>query len=354
MHVAIDTTPLTSLHSGRGVGAYTRLLLEALRQAKTRHTFSSFTPEQGVPKGVDLVHYPYFDPFFLTLPVYQKLPSVVTVHDLIPIAFPEQFPRGIRGELKWRRQRFALRRVQRVLTDSEASKKDVVRLAGMPENRITSVLLAPNPALSRVTSRTALASTRSSLGLAEKFFVYVGDLNWNKNVFGLIEAFSAVRRNHSDVHLVLVGSSFQRKDLAEARQVEQMIESMGLSRAVHRVGRLTDDVLSCVYSMALALVQPSFAEGFGLPVLEAFACGCPVVAATGSSLDEIAGPALRVNPTDTKSIADGMMQAMTFTGLARRDLITQGTAWVKEFTWEKAAKETIAVYEDVISHYSRL
>src|SRR5258706_5833567 len=101
MNIAIDITPLETGHSGRGVGIYTKNLIESLQKYEKKHTYILFTPKQGVPKNTDIVHYPYFDPFFLTLPLIKTKPSVVTVHDLIPLVFPEKFPPGIRGYMKW-------------------------------------------------------------------------------------------------------------------------------------------------------------------------------------------------------------------------------------------------------------
>lgn len=346
MHVAIDTTPLTTGHSGRGVGVYTRKLLEALHAVGGKHTYSAFSQRDGLPKGIDLVHYPYFDPFFRTLPFRSPVPLVVTVHDLIPLVFPKHFPRGIRGSIKWRLQKYALRRAVHIITDSEASKRDVVRFAGIPKKKVTAIHLAP-----AIESRNAAVLPSV---LPENFFMYVGDLNWNKNVSGLLEAFAQVKKAKKNVRLMLVGSAFQNAELPEAHAVSAAIESLKLGESVHRVGRLTEEELCAAYAQAIACVQPSFYEGFGLPVLEAFACGCPVVCATGSSLDEIAGPAIRVDPADTKSIADGMMQAMSLPARTRAELISRGTDWVKKFTWDETARQTIAVYEDVISHNSGL
>jgi glycosyltransferase involved in cell wall biosynthesis len=298
-----------------------------------------------LPQDADLVHFPYFDPFFLTLPPNARTPFVVTVHDLTPLVFPQHFPRGIRGEIKWQIQKRALRAARHVITDSEASKGDVVRLVRLPEDRITAVHLAANPDIQRVSDKKQLAAVGKKLTLPQKFFLYVGDLNWNKNVQGLLSAFAEVRQRHREVHLVLVGGAFQNADLAEAHAVSGAIEGLGLTGFVHKVGRLTDLELSCVYSTALACIQPSHYEGFGFPVLEAMACGCPVVAASGSSLDEIAGPAIRVSPADTKSIADGMMRVIAVSPTARQALISEGDAWGAQFTWERVARETVAVYE---------
>lgn len=287
-----------------------------------------------------MIHYPYFDPFFRTLPLRSPVPFVVTVHDLIPLVYPKHFPRGIRGELKWRLQKYALHKAAHIITDSDASKKDVVHFVKIPKEKVTTVHLAPALGRNRVPG--------SSSSFPENFFLYVGDLNWNKNVMGLLEAFAQVKKAKKDVRLMLVGSAFEDAQLPEAHAVSFAIQSLGIDKVVYRAGRLTEEELCAAYAQAIACVQPSFYEGFGLPVLEAFACGCPVVCATGSSLDEIAGPAIRVNPEDTKSIADGMMQAMSLSTQRRAELTSQGTNWVQRFSWEKTARQTIGVYEAAI------
>jgi len=340
MHIAIDTTPLTTGHSGRGVGVYTRKLLEALHATGGQHSFSAFSQRSGLPEGADIIHYPYFDPFFRTLPLRSPVPFVVTVHDLIPLLYPQHFPRGIRGELKWRLQKYALQRAVHIITDSDASKRDVVHLTRIPKEKVTTIHLAPALGRDRTTGRSSSPP--------ENFFLYVGDLNWNKNVIGLLEAFAQVKKAKKDVRLMLVGSAFEDTQLSEAHAVSFAIQSLGIDEAVYRAGRLTEEELCAAYAQAIACVQPSFYEGFGLPVLEAFACGCPVVCATGSSLDEIAGPAIRVNPEDTTSIADGMMQAMSLSAQRRAELISQGTDWVQRFSWEETARQTIDVYEAAI------
>ena len=317
------------------MGVYTKLLLEALKKDGT-HTIMEFSGRQGVPKGADLVHYPYFDPFFLTLNP-TRIPFVVTVHDLIPIVFPDRFPRGIKGELKWQVQKYGLKKAKHIITDSEASKRDVARLIGFSSGRITPVLLAPQTGLKPVKKKAA--------GFPDRYFLYVGDLNWNKNVVGLLAAFAQVHQNFPETHLGLVGSVFLREDVLEAQAAAAAVWSLGLDKVVHRVGRISEEDLAAAYTNAIACVLPSHYEGFGLPVLEAFACGCPVVCATGSSLDEIAGPAVRVNPADTKSIADGMIRAMNLPQAARADMVKKGAQWVRKFSWEKVARETIAVYE---------
>ena len=345
MNIAIDITPMHSGHKMRGVGSYTRLLKEALEKSKSNHTFCFFTRGEKLPGKIDLIHYPYFDPFFLTLPFMSSIPYVVTVHDLIPLTYPDKFPSGLRGELKWRIQKFFLQRARRVITDSHASQKDIATIAGIPNNKIEVIYLAPSPVFRPIRSKSILDSVRKRYMLPQQFVLFVGDVNWNKNIFGLLKAFAIVLRSEAFKHtrLVFVGKAFLDEQLPEIQRINAAISDLSIGDSVVKLGFVSDEDLAAVYSLASVYVQPSYAEGFGFPVSEAMACGCPVVVSDASSLSEIAGPAVRVNPNDPSDIASGIEQI-----LRSRDnhaLSKKGIAWVKNFSWEKVAQQTIAAYK---------
>lgn len=337
MRVAIDTTPLKSDHKLRGIGSYTEQLVKALQRYENKHSYHFFTRGQIIPKNVDLVHYPYFDPFLLTLPFIKSKPTVVTVHDLIPIAFPEHFPKGFRGELKWQIQKTSLNQARRIITDSNASKKDVNRLIGFAEDRIDVVYLAPS----------ITHWEWSNIRLPKRYILYVGDVNWNKNIPGLLEAFSIVKKNISNRKLVLVGKQFLNTSLRETQNINKRISELDINPDVVKLGFVKNEDLPTVYRRAAVYVQPSFAEGFGLPVLEAMAYGCPVVCTNTSSLVEIAGPSIIVN-SDSKDIAHGIVKSLTMSNVKRQLATKSGILWAKRFTWKKVAKETVAVYEKAL------
>lgn len=338
MNIAIDITPLGTDHKQRGVGRYTKNLVDALQKYESRHSYSLFTRKQKVSDNVDLVHYPYFDPFFLTLPLVKTKPTVVTVHDLIPLVFPDKFPAGIRGRMKWQIQKQSLRGAKRILTDSNSSRNDIAAIVGIKKEMIDTVYLAPDSVYHVSTN------TRS---LPKKYILYVGDVNWNKNIPGLLRAFARLKTvfKQRQSSLVLVGGAFMNESLPETKEINRLIDAPGIEQSVSRVGHVLNEELIKLYSGATALIQPSFYEGFGLPVLEAMACGCPVICTHVSSLKEIAGPAIRVQPDAIESIADGMKYALSLSYDARKKLIKEGSRWVGQFTWEKVAKETVASYE---------
>ncbi|MEK7587772.1 MAG: glycosyltransferase family 1 protein, partial [Patescibacteria group bacterium] len=322
---------------------------------ESKHSYSFFTRKQKVPKNVDLVHYPYFDPFFLTLSLLKPKPVVVTVHDLIPLVYPSHFPRGIRGDLKWRVQKFSLKNARRLITDSIASKRDIQAITGFSESLVDVIHLAPAETFYPIKDRNVLLSVQKKYSLPDSFILYVGDVNWNKNVQGAVKAFDIltktvfVKRLSLKATLVLVGKAFLDSNLCETQEINYLIRSLHLEEQVLRLGFVPEKDLVAFYNLATVYVQPSFAEGFGLPILEAMACGCPVVCARGSSLDEIAGPSIRVNASDISSIMDGILHAEKLSTSERTERIQKGYAWVKRFSWKKVASETVEVYEKALA-----
>jgi len=346
MKIGIDITPLESGHKARGVGIYTKNLVSALETYGRQHAYLYFTGKQPVPQSADIVHYPYFDPFFLTLPFVKSKPTVVTVHDLIPLVFPDKFPAGMRGSIKWKVQKLSLHGARRIIAGSNSSKNDIARLAGINKEIIDTVYLAPDPAYQLITSQSLLSAARKKYSLPRNYLLYVGDVNWNKNVTGLLRAFTDLRKlsEFSQFRLVLAGGAFLDDSLAETREINQRISDHVLEKSVIRPGSVSIEDLSCLYSMASVYVQPSFYEGFGLPVLEAMASGCPVVSTNTSSLKEIAGPAIQVSPKP-EDLATGIIKMLA---VDRRAQAARQSEWVRQFTWKKVAGETLAAYERVL------
>lgn len=347
MKIGIDITPLESGHKARGVGIYTGNLVSALEIYGKQHTYLYFTGKQPVPPEADIVHYPYFDPFFLTLPIFKPKPVVVTVHDLIPLVFPDKFPAGMRGTVKWKVQKLSLRGARRIIADSNSSKNDIVRLTGIKKESIDTVYLAPDPAYKPVTGQPLLSAARKKYSLPQNYLLYVGDVNWNKNIIGLLRAFTDLRKRNgfSQYKLVLAGRVFQDDSLAETQEINRYISEHVLEKSIIRPGGVSQEDLSCLYSMASVYIQPSFYEGFGLPVLEAMACGCPVVSTDVSCLKEIAGPAICVSPKP-EDLAAGISKMLT---VDRQAQATRQSEWVSRFTWKKVARETLGIYERTLS-----
>lgn len=344
MNIAIDTTPLETGDKDRGVGMYTKLLIKALQKYESKHSYHFFTRGQNVPENVDLVHYPYFDPFFLTLPVIKPRPTVVTVHDLIPLVFPQHFPSGIRGMLKWQVQRLSLGRAMRIITDSDSSKADIIRIAGISPDTIDVVRLAPASGFRVVKDKALLRAVAAKYDLPSRFILYVGDINWNKNILALLEAFGKVKQS---MKLVLVGKAFIGQS-PEANAIRTSINALGIDGEVIMPGYVPYEDLPNIYNLASVYVQPSFYEGFGLPILEAMACGCPVITSFAASLSEIAGPSRMIDPNSPDDIATRLGEVFTIPLEKRQKLIQKGLLWSKRYSWKTVAHHTIQSYNKAL------
>lgn len=339
--------PHISGHIARGTGIYTDQLYRQLRDYES--IYVELDGNGADLSGFDLVHYPYFDPFFLTMPFLKKIKTVVTVHDLIPLRFPDYFPRGIRGELKWQIQRRSLNKCDAVITDSHFSKGDIMKYAGVPEEKIRVIYLASDEEFTVIQDRKALRKNMmKKFSLPEKFLLFVGDVNYNKNVTGLLQAFARCITKRKNLHLLLVGRGFTDTSL-ELAHFKRQLGVLGLEKKVLMFSGLTKEELSCFYNLACGFVQPSFAEGFGLPLLEAFACGCPVASSKAGSLPEVGADAcLYFDPHNTEEMAVRMEELADCENSSRKIMIVRGLTRAKQFSWKKCAEETVKVYERVI------
>lgn len=342
MKIAFCTSPLSTASKTRGVGAYTRELISALRSSFPADEFVETT---GNPYSVkaDLVHYPFFDPYFLTLPWRFPTPTVVTIHDLIPLKYPTHFPAGKKGRLKWHIQKFLGSGAKAILTDSDSSASDIHALMGIPVSHIHVVPLAS------ATARTTLALTpklKKLYHLPERYILYVGDVNWNKNLPGLIQAFAKL--DNVSTHLVLVGKVFVDKpSIPEYRAVEAAIAQSGKPKLIHRLGYVPSHHLGAIYREATLYCQPSWDEGFGLPVLEAMKAGCPVISSNRGSLKEVGGDAaLYFDPSHDNLTS--LLKSLLSSSAKREALIAAGIIQAKKFTWEKTAKLTRDIYAQVV------
>lgn len=348
MKIAIDVSPLQTGHKVRGVGFYLEHLKNSLLKYLSDNEYIFFERGEKIPQDVGLVHFPYFEPFFLALPLYRKYKTVVTVHDLTPIVFPNAFPRGIRGEIKWQMQRYSLRKADAILTDSQSSKDDIIKYVGVRENKVKVVYLAAGENF-KVLSNSSLnaESLRKKYSLPEKFALYVGDVTWNKNLPRLIDAIIKI-----NIPLVMVGKSLVSENFDKTNpwnaDLVKMQELAVQNPNVLRLGFIEDKELVQIYNLATVFVMPSLYEGFGLPILEAMACGCPVVTTREGSLGEVAGNgAFYVDGYDMESIASGVKKVFTDENL-QKDLTEKGLKNAQKYSWEKTASETVEVYKQVL------
>ncbi len=344
MKIAMINPPIAG-HKFRGTGTYSEELFKALK--KMDDVDISRVDYGSDLSRFDAVHYPYFDPFFLTLPVIKTRPTIVTVHDLIPFKFPTYFPKGVKGTIKWLIQKLSLKQAKAVLTDSIASQNDIAAFTGIDKTQISVIYLGVRSEFKILKSADTLQKVREKYKLPEKFLLHVGDLNYNKNIPGIIRAFAKLSQKYSDLYLVLVGNGFVEQSV-QLVQLTSLISQMGLEDKVKRLGYIGLSDLVGVYNLAQVYLQISFTEGFGLPVIEAMACGCPTVVSNNSSLPELtAEAAILVDPDKTDEIAPNISEIIT-DEKKRNDLVQKGLQKVKEFTWDKCARETLQVYKSII------
>jgi len=347
LKIAIDTSPLLGGHARRGIGTYTRELLKALID-RDDVSITRITRRRKIEKGeFDLIHYPFFDLFFHSLHQRRGQKTIITIHDVIPLEFPEQYPPGVKGSLRLIQQKRALKKVSWVLTDSDYSKAQIVKHLSFPAERITPVLLAANPDIVRQ-SREQIANTKEKFNFPEKYILYVGDINYNKNVPQLIKSLKFLP---DDVNLVCVGKNFSSQPIPEWKAIERRV---ALSNVSERVLFCPDvepeaiEELSAIYSGAKLYVQPSLSEGFGLPILEALQCRTPVVSTTRGSLPEVGGPAAIYAEPDAESLAGAIKQVLDWSRTERAERVEKGFQWSQKFTWKKTAEQTTAAYKQAL------
>ncbi len=268
----------------------------------------------------------------------RRLPaSVVTVHDLGYRYFPEAHTRFQRLYLEWS-TRWSAWAARRVIAVSQATAQDLVRFLRTPSGKIRVIHEAP-PALPRVTEAQVRELVRR-YGLARPYALHVGTLQPRKNLARLLEAYARIQPGGLPWDLVLAGGTgWGGQDLAG------LARSLGIAQRVHFLGYVPDRDLPVLLWGAHLFVFPSLFEGFGLPVLEAQQMGVPVMCANNSALPEVAGDAaILVDPLDVEALAQAMLRLSRDEAL-RQELIAKGYENVKRFSWEKAARETLAVLE---------
>ncbi len=289
--------------------------------------------------GVDLLHSMAF-----VQPLLIGRPSVITIYDLSFLRFPESFRPLNRLYLKAFTRRSA-RRSNRIITISESSRKDVVRLLGVPAERVSVVYCGVEETFHPIEDEEALRVFRRRRLLPERFIFFLGTIEPRKNVGALVRAYGRLRRETSlEHHLVVAGAKGWLYE-----DVFAEVERLGLADRVHFPGYVARDELPYWYSAADAFVYPSRYEGFGIPPLEAMACGTPVVASNASSLPEVIGDAgVLVDPGDEEALAAAISTVLTDRGEAQR-LKQLGLARARRFSWFEAARRTADIYGEVLA-----
>jgi glycosyltransferase involved in cell wall biosynthesis len=375
-HIVIDARRIKDF----GIGTYIRSLVQALGKIDGINRYTIVTTTSNLPAlaglpenfhpavydrsdvsaldhvafpfylrnlGPDLVHIP-----LNRVPLLMMDPYVVTIHDMANLRFEEETS-NLRMQL--RRYRFGrgLRRAARVIAVSEATKRDVEQEMDIPAHSITRVYNAPDPGFF---SRASAGGAQERLILERyqinyPYLLYAGNIRRNKNIPRLVEAFAVVRAQlaahplYKDLRLVIIGDT-----ISQYPAVRQAVIRSRVEQAVRFLGFVPFETLRCFYESAACFVFPSRYEGFGLPPLEAMACGTPVVTSNVSSLPEVVGDAaILVNPENVFDIARGIAEMLLDEELRAR-MIRRGREQAARFSWNWTARQVLEIYKDVIEH----
>lgn len=284
--------------------------------------------------GCDLIHGAAF-----SLPVMSTLPSVVTIFDLSFIYFPELFPTFRRLYLQWA-TRVACKKATKIITISDASRQDIIRLFGISEEKIA-VVYPGTREMFIPPQKETVEAFRKEKKLPARFVLHVGTLQPRKNLKRLVEAYH--QANPKDVDLVFAGGKGWFYE-----EIFQTVQALGIEDRVHFPGYVPDSDLSSWYAAADLLVFPSVYEGFGMPIVEAMSCGTPVMASNASAMPEAVGDAgVLFDPTNTAELA-GTLEALLDNPDKLLEMSQRGLLQAQKFSWQKAGEETLAVYLDAL------
>jgi glycosyltransferase involved in cell wall biosynthesis len=371
MHIAINAHLLAHTNNFRraGVSNYTEQLLRHLGRVDRGNQYTVFTtkgmrrsdlhlPEQFtvrpslLPTINPRVRVPweqFVAPLLLRLlgadvyhgvlnvmPLAGSTPAVVTIHDLSPFLFPQTFRRVNRVYTRWA-IKVSCRHARQLIAVSEFTKQEMIRWLQVPADRITVTYNGVDPRFAPP-DPLVLDAFRRRVGLPEQFILFIGTLEPRKNVPTLLEAYARIA-SETNVPLILGGGKGWLYD-----EIFAKAEQLNLGDRIRFAGFIDDADLPLWYAAATVFTLPSFYEGFGIPLIEAMACGTPVVASTSSSLPEIVGDAgLLVSPTDPDALGSAILRVLREPDL-RAELREQGLVRARRFSWYETAQRTLDVY----------
>lgn len=369
MRIGIDAR--LSYHQPAGISRYTWYLLRALAQLNQHDEFVVYQhrkhrdplidqanfrrrtlyapvhrgleqlllPIELFGQSLDLIHSTDFIP-----PLYSSVPAVITVHDLAFFHWPNFLTKdsaAYYGQIDR-----AVRHARHIIVPSENTKQDLIGILGTPDKKISVIYEAANPSFAPLAVEPARRAMMAKFDIPSQYILFVSTIEPRKNVNGLLHAYRYLcdKYNIGEVGLVLAGSQGWLYE-----ETMDLVQTLNLEKQTFFLGRVTDEDLHQLYVGARCHVHPAHYEGFGLPPLEAMACGTPTIVSNTSSLPEVVGDAaLLINPADHEELAVAMHRLVTDDAL-HAELREKGLKRAACFSWETAASSTLEVYRKAIS-----
>ncbi len=292
-------------------------------------------PRAACSAGVDVLHLPVY-----AGPLFSRCPQIVTLHDLSFYLFPHLFPPARRCYLQ-RITRATTRRAAAIIAVSETTARDVIEILDVSPARVRVIPNGVNPEL-HTPSEEEIAALRAHYDLPERYVLYLGTLEPRKNLPTLIEAYGIARRSGVEHGLVIAGGKGWYDE-----PIYEAVRAAGVQEHVFLIGYVPSEYLAALYGTADLFVYPSLYEGFGLPPLEAMACGVPVLASNVPAMSEVIGKAgVTINPREPEQIAAEMLSLLGDEE-RRRALVVAGRERAAQYSWENTARRTVALYREV-------
>lgn len=357
MDVGLDGIPLNQALTG--VGHYTLELARALARISPADKFELVSPsprlnglsrrfwwQVGLPRYIRQSRFSLFHGTNYSVPLLKTCPTVVTIHDLSLLLWPQTHAQHLTRRARWRLPLMA-RRADAIIVPSLSIKKEICEHLRIEESKITAIPEAPRSSFWPVPVAET-AAVRRRLNISDDFLLFVGTIEPRKNLLTLVRAFEEILRNSaSQTQLVFAGDEGWLTG-----ELHGTLRNADFSERVRLVGYLADDDLRALYSSCRVFVYPSLYEGFGLPLLEAMACGAPVVTSNIPSIRETVGEAaLLVSPTDVDELARSLVRLLE-NSAEREQRSAAGKQHASEFSWDKAAAATLKVYRSLSTDYA--
>jgi glycosyltransferase involved in cell wall biosynthesis len=298
-----------------------------------------FSPWEIMSKKLDLFH-----ALDSNIPFIKTSKIIVSIHDLIPLTFPKYYLPKATSRIWYHMQLQAIRQADKIIANSYHTKKDLIRFIGMPEGKIKVIYYGLDNVYKTQPDKDAWIRLKARLNINKDYILYVGSFDQRKNIPFLLTVFKTIREN-MDLSLVLAGR-YTERDYHIFKQTKEL----GLEEDIIFTGFLEREDMHVLYAFAQVLAFPSLYEGFGLPLIEAMASSCPVVAFASSCVPEIVmDAAVLVEPDNKEEFIKAIISVVRDNN-QRAELVKKGLRRAADFSWDKAAQETVKTYDEVLRY----